>query len=684
MRRIIPLSFTPSFNWLRHLLAGLVLLLCSQFTSAVELPNSERSLNLTPYVHYLIDPSNKLDHSQIAQLPHNDWVAAAPDAAAGINFGFTNATIWLKVDLNKTVGSPAEWILEIPYNGLDRADLYTPEGKLIVNGSDITADSRPYHSRFYAFPIVLGDAPQTFYLKVQSTFPITLPLRVTERIEYNRSQFTDNLLQFIYYGGLLSLLFYNLVLYLIIRDKKYLIYSLFTAFTGLGIFAGNGYAQLYLWPYLPEWNEISQTTLLSIGASFALMFTGRFLKTRDRLPITHRLMTGLSYVYFVLAGLLIATQWVPMPRPILYQIMFLVSLVAPAVALYASIRVANAGHNSAIYFLLSWGIFCLGTLVAALRLLEFMPSNSFTLYALQISSGIEMLLFSFALAYRFQFERLQREQAQSAVLAAKEEVIQTVRASEERLERAVDERTLKLQKLVLSEQHMREQYVRFGAMIAHEFRNPLNIISAQTSILEMEDAPSAEKINKRTGVIRSAVSRLVLLFDQWLESDRLNMAVNEINATRIAIAPWLEELVETCRSYHAEHEITLDRHLPQIYIEADDHLLQIALLNLIDNACKYSPAGSVIEIRTETEQNSIGICIMDSGCGIPEDQLDAVFEPYARGEHAQSTIKGVGLGLAFVNRIVQLHNGRIVIDSTPGMGTSITLWLPILSTNSQA
>lgn len=679
MRRFKPLSLAHHFNWLRHLLACFAVLLCSQFAQAVELPNSERSLNLTPYVHYLIDPSNKLDQSQIAQLPHNDWIAAAPDAAAGINFGFTNATIWLKVDLNKAEGSSSEWILEIPYNGLDRADLYTPEGKLIVNGSDINADSRPYHSRFYAFPIVLGHAPQTFYMKVQSTYPITLPLRVTERIEYNRSQFTDNLLQFIYYGGLLSLLFYNLVLYLIIKDKKYLTYSLFTAFTGLGIFAGNGYAQLYLWPCLPEWNEISQTTLLSIGASFAFIFTDGFLKTRERLPIAHRLLTILSYVYFVLAALLIATLWVPLSLPILYQTIFLLSLVAPVVALYASIRIANAGHSSAIYFLLSWGIFCLGTLIAALRLLELMPSNNVTLYALQISSGIEMLLFSFALAYRFQFERLQREQAQSAVLAAKEELIQAVRASEERLERAVDERTLKLQKLVLSEQHMREQYVRFGAMIAHEFRNPLNIISAQTSILEMEDAPSAEKINKRTGVIRSAVSRLVLLFDQWLESDRLNMAVNQINTTRISLSPWLEELVETCRSYHAEHPIYFESHLPKIYIEADDHLLQIALLNLIDNACKYSPSGSVINIHTATEQNSVGICIKDSGCGIPEDQLDAVLEPYARGDQAQSTIKGVGLGLAFVNRIVQLHNGRIVIDSTPGKGTSITLWLPILS-----
>jgi signal transduction histidine kinase len=446
----------------------------------------------------------------------------------------------------------------------------------------------------------------------------------------------------------------------------------------LGIFAGNGYAQLYLWPHSPDWNEISQTVLLSIGGSLGLIFTMRFLKTRSRLPHAHRFMTGLAYVYGIIAMLLVASLWITLSRPFLYQSMFLVSLVSPLAALYVSVRIAHAGHNSAVYFLVSWSVFCIGVLTAALRLLGLVPSNNFTLYALQICSGIEMLLFSLALAYRFQFERLRREEAQSEALAAKEEVISAIKASEERLERAVDERTLKLQKLLLSEQHMREQYVRFGALIAHEFRNPLNNIAAQASILEMDPEPSPEKTNKRTNVIRGAVNRLMTLFDQWLESDRLNMAVNEIHTQPISLASWLAEVHATCTSYHPEHTIELAPCLAKAWVNGDDHLLQIALLNLIDNACKYSPEGSAIMIFTETLDDNVGISIKDSGCGIAADQIEAVLEPYSRGEHQQSAIKGVGLGLAFVNRIVQLHHGRIVIDSQPGVGTSITLWLPVL------
>lgn len=665
--------------WLKRLIAGLALLFLGQAGYALELSDGTRNLNLTPYLQYVIDPSNSLKLPQVSQLGHDNWKNAEPSAIAGINFGNTDAAIWLKFELKKSSDLPAEWVLEIPYTGLNQADLYLPDGTLLSNGTLIPPSARPYHSRFYAFPISVTDKTQPFYIKVRSSYPITIPLHAVERLEHNRNQFSDNLLQAIYYGGLLALLCYNLVLYLIIKDSKYLIYSLFTGFTGLGIFAGNGYAQLYLWPLASEWNEISQTVLLSIGGALAMLFTMRFLKTHDRLPYSNRLMKALAYLYGLIALLLIASLWLPLSRPLLYQSMFLISLFAPAFAVYVSVRVALAGNNSAVYFLVSWSVFCFGAIIAALRLLELIPSNSFTLYAIQISSGIEMLLFSFALAYRFQFERLRREEAQTAVLAAKEEVIKAISASEERLEKAVDERTLKLQKLLLSEQHMREQYVRFGALIAHEFRNPLNNIAAQASILEMDPAPSHETIRKRTGVIRSSVNRLTALFDQWLESDRLNTAVNEMHSQTIVLASLLDEVMLTCTPYHIEHNIELLSCPDGIKIDGDEHLLQIALHNLIDNACKYSPDGSTIRISTESRDNTVGICIKDSGCGISSDQIEAVLEPYARGQHNFSSIKGVGLGLAFVNRIVQLHHGRIVIDSEPGSGTSITLWLPALN-----
>lgn len=662
-------------------LATVLLLLCSSWViAAAPLADAPREINLTPELQYLVVHEGAPSLAEVMALPASRWRRASDADAAGINLGFTQDTIWVKATLSKARGSSSDWIVEIPYVGLTHADLLLPDGTVLRNGAAVPVNQRPYHSRFYAFPIRLSETPQTFYLKVQSAYPVTIALQATERTEHNRTQFTDNLLQFIYYGGLLSLLVYNLVLYLIIRDGKYLLYSLFTAFTGLGVFAGNGYAELYLWPNAPDWSGIAQTVLFSFAGGLGLIFTIRFLKTYQRLPIANRVMTVFAAGYGTLGLLLLASLSMPIPRELLYQSVFVVSLLAPIVALCASIQIARSGVNSALYFLVAWGVLCLGVLVAVLRMFGLMPTNNLTLYAVQLASGAEMLIFSFALAYRFQYERQQRESAQSAMLASKEEVLQTVRASEDRLERAVEERTVKLQKLLLSEQHMREQYVRFGAMIAHEFRNPLNTIASQTSILEMDPEPSADKLHKRTSVIRSAVNRLVLLFDQWLESDRLNMAATHINLKPVGLSSLIADLLDTCLAYHADHDIVLKPIAADVTITADEHLLQIALLNLIDNACKYSPPNSLIEIHVMVDPQYAGICIKDAGCGIPADMMEAILEPYTRVNAEQGAITGSGLGLAFVNRIVALHHGRIVIDSKPGAGTSITLWLPMETT----
>lgn len=643
---------------------------------ALELTPENRELNLSSNIQYLLDPTKSLTVDQIKQQTLDAWHQPKPHTSSGVNLGFTQDTVWVKLDLSNGHGSADQWILEVPYAGLDLINVYPPGGNVLRNGASVPVEQRPYYSRFYAFPLTLSHENETYYLEIRSTYPITLPITLTAIQWYAQHQFHDNLMQFLYYGGLLSLLIYNLVLFRIIRDEKYLIYSLFAAFTGLGIFAGNGYAQLYLWPDAAKWSEISQTVLLSFAGSLGLIFTTRFLKTKLRYPRIHIFMLAIAVIYNLLALTLIASLWLTIPVAPIYQLVFLLSLVAPILALYASIRSAISGFNSALYFLLAWGALCIGILIAILRLFEWLPSNNFTLYAVQIASGIEMLLFSFALAYRFKYERFQREVAQSELLVAQEQMIESVRASEERLERAVETRTMQLQKLALSEQHMREQYVRFGAMIAHEFLNPLNTIASQTTILEMDPEATIEKLHKRTGVIRSAVKRLASLFNQWLESDRLNVSTGKIKCRPIEMSAWLQELVSSCQLYHSDHLIQWQPCDSGLILSADEHLLQIALLNLIDNACKYSSPGSIIEVFVKRGADYTGICIKDHGFGIPVHELESVLEPYKRADQEESVIQGAGLGLAFVNHIVSLHNGRIKIDSEPEMGTSITLWLP--------
>ena len=416
---------------------------------------------------------------------------------------------------------------------------------------------------------------------------------------------------------------------------------------------------------------------MSLAGGIGVLFSTRFLKTRRFLPKIHRAMQVLMGLFAVFALLIVLSLKLPIPQPPLFQGLFFISLLTPMLVSAACIR--NIRHNirSARFFLAAWGILCIGVLVAAARVFNLIPSNLLTLYAVQISSGLEMLLFSLALAYRFQSERAKRENAQNALIASQEATVRALQLSEDRLEKAVGARTEKLQQLLLSEQQMVEQYVRFGAMIAHEFRNPLNTIAAQASILEMEPESTVEKTHKRTSVIRSAVHRLTTLFDQWLESDRMRTVDNQLNLQPIRIEPWLNQLVDGCRTYHDQHLITTIHCPADLTINADDHLLQIAVINLIDNAAKYSPPGSKISVGATLVDHLLGICIRDYGCGIATEQIETVLQPYQRADQVNSGIPGIGLGLAFVNRIVELHQGRIDIDSVPGQGSSITLWLPV-------
>lgn len=664
---------------LRRILLCLSLYFVYSTSHALEVSGEGTEYNLSPEIQYLTTPTGnfKPDFSDTKNQNH----LFKPNSAENqeLNLGFVDGSVWIRIFLSRAKGSNSHWILEIPYLGLDKVDLYQADGSILKNGSIYAVDKRPYFSRYYAFPVTLGETPQPYYLKISSSYPITIPLKLIERNSFSQNQFTENLLQAMYYGGLLSLLFYNFVLFLVIKDKKFLIYTLFAASTGLGIFAGNGYARMYLWPNAAAWDQVSQSVLLSIGGSLALIFTMVFLRTKQSAPIAHRMMSIFAMIYFLLAALLISSIYLPIPTAPIYFGIFSLSIISPAVAFYSSAKNVINGAQSASYFIMGWGAFCIGVITASLRLLNLAPNNIFTLYALQISSAVEMLLFSFALAHRFQSEQNEKGIIQEQLLKSKEETVSALRLSEERLELAVNARTEKLQQLLLSEQHMREQYVRFGAMIAHEFRNPLNIIQAQTTMLEHDSKSSPDKVLNRASLIQTAVSRLVQLFDQWLESDRLSNAGSKIDTQTILVNPWLNALIASHKNYYSDHELIYINTAESLSIWGDEHLIQLAVLNLIDNACKYSEKNTKIYIGISQDEYGVGIFVKDEGCGIPLDMQERILEPYVRIDNAVKT-KGSGLGLAFVKRIMEAHDGRVQIQSNPQHGTTITLWFAELVT----
>lgn len=642
---------------------------------ALTLTATDTKINLTPVSQLLIDPTGQLTIEQIQANPEKFVFESLPTDTEALAFGFTAAAYWVRFELASESSVPERWILEVPYVGIDDVQWFGSGGIRAASGTMRDKSEGQIFTRAHAFYVDVLAEPQIYYLRLQSSYSLTAPLELMRTDVYGREQLIDTMFQFLYYGGLLSLLLYNFLIFLSNRDRRYLIYSLFIVCVWFGMFAGNGYGRLFLWMDWPHFDRISQGFFLSLGGAFSFIFTDQFLRLRERARSAH-LAVMLGVIAFIgIASTLLASLIVDFVVVLPFMMLFLVASIGTLICLVTSTYLAIWQRvREARYFVLSWGFLGAGSIVASLRAFDFLPSNVFTLYSLQIGSGLEALFFSFALADRLRMEQQSRELAQQQLVQSQRETVEALKVSGERLENAVVVRTQELRAMLVKEQQVRDQYVRFGAMIAHEFRNPLNVIEAQNSLFELDPTTEPVKVGKRVGVVRSAVTRLANLFDQWLQSDRLSQAFAKVTPLPIDTIGLIEDVVKSSRSYQPDHKISSFSTEALLVIRADYGLLRMALLNLVDNACKYSPKDSTVCVGVELRDDWVGLFVKDQGQGISLDKQKEIFEPYVQLPSAERLV-GVGLGLSFVKRIAEMHAGRVEVQSQPNQGATFTLWI---------
>lgn len=226
---------------------------------------------------------------------------------------------------------------------------------------------------------------------------------------------------------------------------------------------------------------------------------------------------------------------------------------------------------------------------------------------------------------------------------------------------------------------------RFVSMTSHEFRTPLATILSSSDLLEhyAERLPAAERA-ELLATIRQAVQRMTRLLDDVL-------LIGKAEAGRLAFRPVEVDLCALCRSAAMEAEraapraaathdagtrahVVLDLPAGELRVRADDKLLRFILGNLLSNALKYSPAGGDVVLTLRADAQALSIAVADRGIGIPPEDLPRLFEPFHRGRNV-GTLPGTGLGLAIVRKAVDLHGGRIEVDSAPG-ATRFVVTLP--------
>jgi signal transduction histidine kinase len=216
---------------------------------------------------------------------------------------------------------------------------------------------------------------------------------------------------------------------------------------------------------------------------------------------------------------------------------------------------------------------------------------------------------------------------------------------------------------------------RFVATAAHELRTPIAVITGYAELLQATDPPAGQR-GEILATMRRHGDQIAGIVSELLDLARIEArAGRDFTMIRQPLAPAVRRYIESFRVGDYARVPTLEGDIGdgEVFLDADKFCQ--ALGNVIANACKYSPPGSPIAVRLVAAPDEIGVRVEDRGEGMDEETRNRIFERFYRAE-STATVAGTGLGMSIVKEIVDIHGGRIEIDSAPGAGTSVTLWLP--------
>jgi signal transduction histidine kinase/ActR/RegA family two-component response regulator len=221
---------------------------------------------------------------------------------------------------------------------------------------------------------------------------------------------------------------------------------------------------------------------------------------------------------------------------------------------------------------------------------------------------------------------------------------------------------------------------QFLAMLAHELRNPLAPIVSAGFVLD-KLVGRDPKLGPPIGMIRRQAQQLSRLLDDLLDVSRIQLGKIHLNKRPVDLGRLLAQCVETLRSSGKGHEREIVTRLPStpVVVRGDAVRLEQIFWNLLDNALKYSPAGTPVIVTLDTERDWAVASVRDEGIGIAPEMLNAVFELFTQADSSLHRADGgLGLGLALVRSLVEQHQGRITAHSAgPGHGATFVVRLPV-------
>jgi signal transduction histidine kinase len=237
-----------------------------------------------------------------------------------------------------------------------------------------------------------------------------------------------------------------------------------------------------------------------------------------------------------------------------------------------------------------------------------------------------------------------------------------------------------LYRITMRELLLARQQSDFVAAVSHEFRTPLTSMRHLLDLLVSRGVTDENRRAEYYGLLAGETDRLQRMVETLLSFGRIDATAHVWTRERLDIGAVVDSVADMFAREHGSRKLVKDVAAGLPAVLGDREALERALWNLLENAAKYSTDGSPIRVFAHREDAAVVIGVEDHGMGIPLSERHRVFQKFVRGQEAKRAgIRGVGVGLALVKRIVEAHGGRVGLASEVGTGSTFTLVLPALN-----
>jgi len=646
------------------------LLFAKEEVDPIRLSAEASDIRLDYRLSYLIDYSDTLELDAI--LAKQDLFRFTPTLPSGLVFGYEPHPVWLKLTLAPNHDN-THWLLQIPAPFLEFVDFYQVVDSVRVEfktGYYLPHDTRPVRYSGFAFPVKTSATPSTIYLRVSGTSPKTFPVLLTKKENFEEEVLYDHVGYGIFFGILCAMFLYNLMIYISLRLKTYLLYIGTLLCTILIFVSASGYGGMLLWPDNPEFNYYFGRLTLSFFAPLLAWFAIEFLEVkRHYLWLYYFLL--LLMAAGVLSFLLMATSWVP-------------SFGNNLVALTASTLIVTGiltrikNQKSATFFIAAWSIYLVGGVMLTLRNAGVLEFNFYTTHLAEIGAACETVLIALALADRYRLLKEENERAQQLALTVQQEAnekleIQVAERTEQ-LSLAIEELNATLQKNQLQTrviEYKNSELDAFFYGVSHDLKSPLSSLFSLTQVAkeDVKDAKGQEYFSLQL----EQIARI----DRILKDLVLLAKLDHGNIPRQKVE--FDTLVQACMQSVSNQphfsKITFDIHIEtDIDYHAEWIFVNTILQNLVENAVKYSGSlNPCVWITIGQDATHVFVTVKDNGLGIHEEYLSKIFDLFFRATQAST---GSGLGLYILNKSVKRLSGQVKVKSEINVGSEFTITLP--------